>query len=630
MKLINKYNNDKTLIALFIDSVKSYNNKTIYRYKKREGNYTDISYSDFYSKVKKFAAGLKNIGLLSKKMIIISDNCPEWMIAVIANMGTGGIDIPRGINCPDKELEYIINFCDADFICLQNKESYEKIRRININRPVPLIIFDDYGVDLPENMNTFEGFCRNGEEYLIKNGDFFEEAVNERNPNDVGTIIFTSGTTGTPKGVMLTHNNLKYAPAGVPGLITAYDTDKWMSILPIWHIGERFFEFMGIINGVTIILSSIYSMRDDMKNEKPQLIPGVPLVWKRIMDAIIKGFKDKKKDKLLFFFYNKSLKYINSKRILTNKIAKTVKTGIFEYLEAFISILTLSFFHLIGKSLIYSKILEATGGEVRTITSGGGKLTKEAEDFFEVIGLKIIDGYGSTETATLVTIREENYVKYTIGKIMEGVEYEIRHPETNLLVAANESGVLLVKGPQIFKGYYKNPEATKKVLSEDGWYNTGDLVKQTITGDLVFVGRVKETIVLSNGENVEPEPIEQMLENSELVKHAVVFGQDMPHLTCLIIPDFDNLKSIIKKYSLEKLSIIEIINNNEIVSEFKKEIKSFVNLKKGFLNHELIKDFYLSECDFEVGVELTNTMKKKRKVIEAKYGEIISNLYNKK
>lgn len=552
-------------------------------------------------------------------MAIISDNCVEWMIAVLASMGLGGTDVPRGLNCPDGELKYILNNADVDYIVVQNRDAYDKLNRINVGSALKKIIFNADGITLKPSEQTFEDICYQGRKSRNGDDDFFIKRFAQVKPDDLCSIIYTSGTTGDPKGVMLSHKNLTYSPTEAPGRVTAYDDDRWMSILPIWHVGERFFEFMGIIHGVTLILSSIYAMRDDMVKEKPRLIPGVPLVWKKSMDGIIKGIEDSGKGKIFHFFYNKSLKYIKARRVLRKKDIRFKKAGLLENISAFFITLINLPFHKLGSALVYSKIRAKTGGRIRTITSGGGKLQNECDDFFEIVGFDIIDGYGSTETAVIVTLRSDDDVKYSIGRVTPRTSYKIVNEHSGKICEIGETGVLFVKGDQIFMGYYKNEEATKKAFDSDGYFNTGDLVCETATGNLVFTGRAKDTIVLANGENVEPEPIEMALEDSLYIKYALVNGQDKEGLSALIVPNVDNLKKVFKFDEKAPGILSEILKQAEVNDFYKKEIKSKINSSKGFLFHELIKDFSLLPNDFEVGVELTNTMKKKRNVIMEKY-----------
>ena len=452
MKFQYKYSMDKTLTQLFLEAVNKYPDNIIYKYRDADSNWLDITYRDFLIKVKKFAGGLIELGLDKKHMAIVCDNSPEWAISVIANMGLGGVDIPRGLNTPDSELSYILENSDVDFICIQNSFASSQINKYNIDKSVKKIIFFPDKDSLSKDEIEIDEIYRLGENYFQNNPNFFEERVKSVKPDDLSTIIYTSGTTGVPKGVMLTHKNLTFAPTEIPSRVTAYENDRWMSILPIWHVGERFFAFMGIIKGVTIILSSMYTVKDDMKELKPHLIPGVPLVWKKFMVGIKKGFKDKGKDKILDSFYKKSLKYIKAKRIVDGLVISYKRVSFLKRVLSFFVMIFYLPFHLLGRALIYSKIVAMTGGAIRTITSGGGKLPEEVDDFFNVLGFNIIDGYGSSETATLVTIRPDKNVKYTIGQITPRTEYKILDEHTNKECGIGEPGILFVKGEQIFRG----------------------------------------------------------------------------------------------------------------------------------------------------------------------------------
>jgi long-chain acyl-CoA synthetase len=619
---------NKTIPALFIEAVKKYKNKSIYRYRKHSENFESITYNDFYEQLKKFAAALIETNLAGKHIAIISENCPEWMMAVIAIEGLRGIDIPRGQKSADTEIEYILKHSDCNAICVQNKECLDKIRKFKIVKDKQIIIFDSKNCNLEKNEIDFYSFCDKGLTYYKKNPDFYEKAVYKIDNNILATIIYTSGTTGTPKGVMLSHKNLIFAPTEILRYVTAYDTDTWMSILPIWHIGERFFENMGIIHGTTIVLSSVYSLKEDMLLEKPDLIPGVPLVWKQTMNGILKVLKQSGKIKIFYFFYNKSLIYKKAIRIIQKRSIEYKKPGLFKFLNAIFRVLLLFIFNFLGKKLIYNKIRAATGGNLRTATSGGGALPKEVDDFFEILGIPIIDGYGSTETAVLVSIRSDKVVPYSIGKIMKTTEYKILNPDTNKPCTIGEPGLLYLKGHQVFKGYYKEKEKTNDVLKKDGWYKSGDLVCEDIYGNLQYRGRLKDTIVLLNGKNVEPEPIEDSLENSLYIKNAFIIGQDQEALSSLIVPDYEMIQQYCKeKIGIKLKSCEEMQNLPQIKDLINKEIKRIININTGFQFHELIQNFVILAKDFSMNEELTNTMKKKRNVILKKYNTEIKTLF---
>ncbi|MBN2546699.1 MAG: AMP-binding protein [Spirochaetes bacterium] len=607
---INSYTKmDKTLVQLFYEAVNKYPDHVIYKYKDKKSIFHSITYRDFFDKIERFAAGLIELKLNGKKMAVISDNCIEWMMAVIANMSLGGIDVPRGINTSEKELKYILEHADVDFICIQNLDAYNRLDKAGFKKKTVRIIFDEDKIKLKSNDITFNDVCIKGEKFLKKDKNVFIDCLNKVKIDDPATIIYTSGTTGEPKGVVLSNKNLTYSPTIVPSLVTGNDDEVWMSILPVWHVGERFYEFMAIIHGITLVLSSMFALKDDMVREKPHVIAGVPLVWKKVMDAIIKGIEESGKGRVFHFFYNKSLKYKKALCILNNLNLRYKKNGILKKGKAFFSLLFNLPFHLFAQNVIYKKIIAKTGGNIRMVTSGGGKLQDEVDDFFDIIGINLIDGYGSTETAVIVTIRGDRHIKYTIGKITPNTQYKIINQETGRQCRIGETGTLFVKGDQVFKNYYNNEKATKEVFDIEGFYNTGDLVNETLTGDLVFIGRQKDTIVLLNGENVEPEPIELAIENNKFIKHAIVIGQDKEELSALIVPDYELLGD-------------KAIDDN--AKFLKNEIKKIINTKNGFRIHELIKNVIVLKDDFEQGRELTNTMKKKRNYILGKYKELIT------
>ncbi|MFW6139487.1 MAG: AMP-binding protein, partial [Spirochaetota bacterium] len=266
-------------------------------------------------------------------------------------------------------------------------------------------------------------------------------------------------------------------------------------------------------------------------------------------------------------------------------------------------------------------------GELKAGISGGGALQKHADEFFAGIRLRVLEGYGLTETSPIVAARTfERPVPYTVGPLLEDVQVKIVD-EQGAELPPGEMGIVMVKGPLVMKGYYKREELTRKVISADGWLNTGDLGRMTINGELQITGRAKDTIVLLGGENIEPQPIEQNLTQSRYISRVMVVGQNQRKPGALIVPDFEQLEEFAKDENIPYRSLEELLQNHKVKELYRNEIKSYVSPKYGFRNVELISTFRLLSRGFEAGKELTHTLKMKRNLINEVYKKEINSMY---
>jgi long-chain acyl-CoA synthetase len=558
-------------------------------------------------------------------MMILSDNCVELALSIITSMSLGGMDVEKENIYPVKELQNIIRIFRPEIICLQNDISFEKFMQLKIDWPVKLIFYN-HCANSSNNALTLEQICALGKSYIQQTGFDIQtqiDAVKQENP---ATLVFTSGTTGPPKGVTLTHQNLAYAVHEFASHLYPDDSETYLSIIHIRHIGEKIAIFIAISYGYRIVLSDIPHFRADMLAEKPHIIAGSPVMLKAMKDSILAKIREAGIIKLFNFFFEWSFRFITAKRILTQTIAADNKFGIGIRLVAFLSFCFHTPFHLLAKLLLYRKIKTGTGGNVRLIVSGGAFLSNDLDDFFETIGYKLINGYGSNETAAVTSVRDsKKNIKHTIGSIVQGTEYTLLHPVTSAPCPKGEPGILHIRGPQVFAGYYGNEASTKEVLSKNGWYDTGDIVREVCSGHFVFVGRSKETISLLDRNNVEPQPIEKAIEKSPYIKMASAIGQDKPFITALIFPHIENLKQLLNIGPNQ--SVTPFLAKSEIKNFYKNEIEQNVNLESGFLAHELVKAFTILNEDLKAGDLLTFTMKMRRKIIAERFHAEIETMY---
>jgi len=324
-----------------------------------------------------------------------------------------------------------------------------------------------------------------------------------RRPEDIAVILYTSGTTGTPKGVVLEHRNIAHNLRVLPPLVDIRAGDVWVSVLPPWHSFEMTVQLAAFSLGCCTVYSDKRRLRDDLRAYRPHFFASVPRVWESVREGALKAIREK--GPLARALFRAAL-FASRLRLRGNPLLLPLD--------------------LLGRKLFYGKIRAATGGRLKCAISGGGYLPLEVDEFFAAAGVRLLVGYGLTETAPVVALRRpEANVLGTIGRPV---------PETEVRVGP--TGTLLVRGPQVMRGYYRDEALTRRVLDSSGWFDTGDLGRMTPEGDLVFVGRAKDTIVLSGGENVEPEPIENRLRQSPLIEQIMLVGQDRKTLGALVVP----------------------------------------------------------------------------------------------
>lgn len=612
--------------------------------KKHNGSIKILTYSDLYDEVFKISAFLISIGIKKgDRVAILSDNRMEWMLSDLGCQLIGVIDVPRGSNITSDEIEYILKHAEINYIFAENYYVYKKIKEAkDIPEIKNIILFDKTEKIDDKTVITIEQAIEIGTDYLNKIGNqSIEEKAMEISEEDIATIIYTSGTTGVPKGVMLTHYNLVQDIIRLPELANISPKDKFLAILPTWHSYERTVEYTVLyIRGQIIYSKPVPTvLLQDFKEENPQFLASVPRVWEGIYKGILKKLKQKGSitfGLFRFFSFFAKMKFVSlgNIRFQFPLYSQSAKIRTILLIPFYIVLLIITYpFYLLGDVIIFKKLKAAVGNSFKAGISGGGALQKIVDEFFNSIGIRVLEGYGLTETSPVVAVR--NYfrpVYYTIGDIIPDVYVEIRD-ENGKKLKPGEKGILWIKGPIVMKGYYKMPEETKKVIV-NGWFNSGDVARMDIRGYVKITGRAKSTIVLLGGENIEPEPIEEKLLESKFIKTAVVVGQDKRTLSVLIVPDFENVASFLKHKHVEiDPSDIEgrkqIVNNEIAKNLIKHEINHLISLRNGFKRYELISNFKLLVNEFEEGVELTQTLKLRRQVIHEKYKKEIDSMYRK-
>ncbi|MGI5070841.1 AMP-binding protein [Treponema pectinovorum] len=633
----------KTLPKIFIEVAKTYPEVAFQMSKIAEDVWESVSYKEALEITKTLAGGLLSIGVKRGEHIgLISDNRKEWLQLDLALLSLGAIDIPRGCDATIGDLEYILSFAEAQFVIAENKAQIEKL--LGIREKLPLVKTfialeeqEDKIFELCKKSDitllTFNQLLNKGEQFNKENPDKVDEEIEKGKSDELASIIFTSGTTGQPKGVMLTHGNFLAQLEDIDERIWLNPGDRGLLVLPVWHAFERSVEYVVFSQGATLCYSKPLGsvLLADLKYLNPQVLPAVP----RVFEAVYEGINKKMRKtggavlKLFNFFLAIALFHSKLDRVLFDK---TTRYGIdkrwLQWPAFVIPWLVCYPIKLLGGAMIFRKIRAMLGNNFRGAVAGGGALPPAIDKFFWAIGVNLVEGYGLTETAPIISVRPFNRpVLGNVGKPIRELAAKVVDPVTGKEVKRGKKGALLIKGPTVMQGYYKRPELTEKVIDENGWFNTGDLARLTANGEIVLCGRIKDTIVQLGGENIEPAPIEMKIQESRYIKTAVVVGQDQRYLAALVVPEKSEIEQFAQDAKLSYKKYEDLARSPEIKRLLEGEIAHRINSKNGFKMFERINKIAVLPKEFEVGAELSAKQEISRYKINDIYASEIKRLF---
>jgi long-chain acyl-CoA synthetase len=602
-----------TLAQLLLKAGASWKERPAFATRSKGGSFEIVSYGSWCERAVALATALIELGLEVQDHVgLLSDNCFEWILIDAAVQFAGAADVPRGSDVTPAEMAYIIPHADVKILFLENQKFLTQWQDLKEMPPVcshVIMMKVEEGVTLPEGVLTLASLEALGKR-LREAGDRRVEArMAQLRSDDLYTIIYTSGTTGTPKGVQLTHasicsqvknlskvlknlhlGNSKTALKFAASVEVESGFARALSILPVWHSYERVFEMFVISQGGCTYYSSLRSLAQDLKLVRPNVMASAPRLWEVLYEKIIAEVERQSPLKK-FLFHN------------------VIKR---EWLAALFRRWNLP---------PLPQLRSVVGGALRATISGGGALPPYVDQFFNRIGIAVLEGYGLTESGPVLAVRTpEQLVIGTVGPLLPETEIKIIDLENGVTLypdpAARDLGVgrrgeICARGPQMMLGYYKDPEGTMRALRE-GWLHTGDIGVMTPEGCLKIVGRCKETIVLLNGENVEPLPIESRLLQSPFIAQCMVVGQDQKQLGLLIVPSAE----------------AQYANDSQQQQQlFQSEIRRLISTEHGFKSFEKIGPWRLLTKPFEVGDELTGTYKLKRHLIAERYQQLINEMF---
>jgi len=590
--------------AIFQNRVRQYGDKTLVIFKNKAGAWEELSWSKLNGMVRDLGMFLINRGIQpGDKVALFSPNRFEWWVADLAIISVGAVNVPIYATNSAEESRYIIDNSDAKKCFAGTKEHMDKIVKAREKLPNldDIIIFDDVD-NPPAGVLTLKQALAEGR--AAANKDEFDKRLAPINIEDVATIIYTSGTTGNPKGVMLTHknfvSNVNQAHAIDPDFLTADHT--FLSFLPLAHSLERTCGYyIPIFLGHKVAFAeSAEKLLANFGEIRPTFLVSVPRIYEKIHSGIIAKVATAPPVKKALFGWAMGVAKENLPYVCNNR----ERSGLF------------ALKYNLADKIIFSK-LRATLGMDKLVAaiSGGGPLSVSDAEFFLGMGITVLEGFGLTETTPITNANRPKWIKPgTVGPAVKDTTIRI-----------GEDGEVLIKGPQVMKGYYKNEAATKEAFTEDGYFRTGDIGEIDRDGYLKITGRIKDIIVTSGGKNISPQNLENALLMSAFIEQAAVIGDNRKYLSALIVPAFATLESWAKEKNIPFSNRQDLIKNPEVNKLIEQEIGAQL---KEFGKVEQIRKFALLESEWSQDTgEMTPTMKLKRKVIRQKYEKEIESLY---
>jgi long-chain acyl-CoA synthetase len=587
--------------GLILATVLRHNKSDALNYRE-DGKWFNIPAATFVERVKNVALGLAGLGVRpGDRIALLSENRPEWSIVDLAILSLGAINVPIYTTQALDQIDYILSDSGARAIFISDRRLYKHAQPVLANKAMAHLVFFE-----PEVAEDIDRACdlteleEKGKEFARQRPDAFEAYLQAVRPEDLATIIYTSGTTGEPKGVMLTHNNFMSNVLSIAKGLPIGPTDVALSVLPLSHIFERDGFYVFCYCGVSVYYAASFDqVGENLREVAPTVMTAVPRLFEKVYHRIIKkGMSEKGFKKSVFL---RSLEVGQRYGELRDK-------------RKFISP-QLRLKQRLASKLVFSKWRAGVGGRLRYFVSGGAPLSPALSYSYLAAGIPILQGYGATETCIVSANRPGNNHVGSVGIPFEGIEIKIA-----------DDGEILIKGPNVMRGYYGQPEATAAVL-KDGWFYTGDVGHMEKNGHLYITDRKKDLFKLSNGKYVAPQLIESLLKESEFVSQVVVVGTGRKQPVALIVPDWESLNYALKEAGEEgPKDHVELSKYPPAIKIVQRDI---AKLTSSLADYERIRRVALLPHEFTIdGGELTPTLKVKRKVIDERFGDLIEELYS--
>jgi len=591
----------KTLTDIYTVTC-SIDRPAIMKYKSGD-RWVDVSVSDFRDTVRWLAAGLYDLGVKRGDRVgILSENRPEWSITDFASLCAGAVSVPVYPTLLGWQIEYILNDAGTVAVVCSNQEQLDKVLEIRSHVPtLNAVIVCDAPANRPANVITFKEVVDRGRKWEESHGTtWFENSRNSVKPSDLATLVYTSGTTGNPKGAMLSHGNIASNVNAVREFVPFQAGDTALSILPLSHILERMVDFIYFYKGGCIAYAeNVTKVADNLQEVKPEFFAAVPRLFEKMRARVLDNVATAPPARQKIFRW--ALKIAEER--LPHRIEHTPMPFGLKIKSA------------IADKLVFSKILARLGGNVKYVVSGGAPLSAELAAFFIGAGVEILEGYGLTETSPVIAVNRPDKRRLgSVGPIIQGIEVKIA-----------EDGEILSRGPHIMQGYWNNPEATAQAIDPQGWFHTGDIGEIDGDGFLKITDRKKDIIINAYGKNIAPQPLEALLKSSPYVGTPVLIGDRRKYLSALIVPNFEKLQRDAAALGVSATTNEDLVKHESVRKLIQDEIDRF---NQNLDRQEKIRRFALLPRDFSIEEdEITPSLKVKRKMIDKKYKNVIDQLY---
>jgi len=568
---------------------------------KREGAYYPIGSDELLQSVKQLAAALVHLGIeKGDRVALLSENRAEWIISDMAILSVGAVNVPVYPTLPASQIEDQLADAGTKAILVSSEIQRSKIREIKDRVSTLEIIISIDGSELAGSDSLlFEDLLKAGADVLKRDPSLFEGQWRQVKPDDLASILYTSGTTGTPRGVMLSHRNILSNVLACSEVLALDESDVALSFLPLCHIFERTACYLQIYRGVTIAYAeSPETVPLNLLEVRPTLVTSVPRLFEkmysRIMEAIERSSRPKKK--LMRWALSVGLQH---SQLALSKARVPLK---------------LEFQRRLASLLVFSKLRQKLGGRLRMFVSGGAPLDLELAQFFFGVGVLILEGYGLTETSPVIAVNTENHLKLgTVGKPLPGVEVKI----------AND-GEILTRSNCVMVGYFNREQETRKAMN-GGWFHTGDIGELDREGFLRITGRKKDMLVTAGGKNVAPQKIEGLLKNNPYFQHVMVVGDKRPFIAALVVPSPAKITAYARELGLDCSNYPTLVHSQEIYDLLMNQIRESAPDLAPF---EQIKRIGILENEFSIdNGELTPKMNVRRHKVEANYRNLIDHIY---
>jgi long-chain acyl-CoA synthetase len=591
---------ETTLTRLFFEAVDRYGERTAFERLTSATELSGIGYDEACRIVKGVAASLTEQGIRrGDRAAILSENRSEWALADYGCLCAGVIDVPVYATLTVRQVAFVLENSGAKLVFVSSSEQMGKALEAAAACPQEiLVVAFDMIADLPDGVMSWASFLAAGADVADAWSDEdFRAVAFEAQPDDTATVLYTSGTTGDPKGVMLTHNNVASNVLATCLVLEVTDADNTISFLPLSHILQRMADYVFFRSGCRLAYPrSMETLVDDMKVVRPTIVVSVPRIYEKIYNGVMnaRGLKKKLID------WAASV----ADRAIEVSLAGGNPSGL------------LALQYRLADKLVFMKVKDAVGGRLRYFVSGGGPLAPTLNRFFNSIGMPILEGYGLTETSPVTNLNSLEFSRIgTVGKAV---------PSTEIRIAGD--GEIFVRGPQVMKGYYNNPDATNEVIDADGWFATGDIGDIDADGFLKITDRKKDIIVTAGGKNIAPQPIENLLKTNRFVEQVVMIGDRRRYCSLLIVPAFDALERWANENRISWSDRSGLVNSDQVIEHMEREVFGMLTDLASFQRPKKIA-LLEEELSIENGF-LTPTLKVKRRVVHERLDSLIDELYS--